>query len=49
MNVNEKYNIFDLSEQNKNLIGKYLQFFKSKQEKFIKEIKLVVDDLKDQK
>ena len=45
----EKYNIFDLSESHKNLLGKYLTFFKLKQDKFIREVKGTVDDFKDQK
>lgn len=44
-----KYNVFDLSEEHKNLLGKYLSFFKSKQDKFIREVKCTVDDFKEQK
>lgn len=49
MNPNEKYNVFDLQESHKTLLGKYLTFFKTKQDKFVKEIKLVVEDFKEQK
>jgi len=43
------YNIFDLTDSHKNLIAKYLTFFKSKQDKFVKEVKFSIDDFKDQK
>jgi hypothetical protein len=45
----EKYNIFNLCESHKNLLGKYLTFFKTKQDKFIREVKSTVDDFKEQK
>lgn len=47
--MNAQMNIFDLSEQHKGLLEKYIAFFKSKQEKLIREIKLVVDDFKEEK
>jgi len=49
MNPNENYNLFDLEENHKILLAKYLTFFKSKQDKFVKEIKLGVEEFKDQK
>jgi hypothetical protein len=49
MNSNESNNIFDLSEDHKTLLGKYLTFFKSKQDKFIREIKLAVEDFQEEK
>jgi hypothetical protein len=45
----EKFNVFDLEEAHKNLLGKYLTFFKSKQEKFVKEIKLEIEEYQDEK
>jgi hypothetical protein len=45
----DKLNIFDLEESHKNLLAKYLTFFKSKQEKFIKEIKFEIEEYQDYK
>lgn len=45
----DKLNIFDLEEGHKNLLGKYLSFFKSKQEKFVKEIKFEIEEYQDDK
>jgi hypothetical protein len=45
--MNDKYNIFELTENHKNLLTKYITFFKSKEEKFIKEIKHTINDFKD--
>ena len=42
--MNESYNLLDLKENHKALLFKYLQFFKSKKEKVLKEISLTVDD-----
>jgi hypothetical protein len=47
--MDAQYSVFDLTENHKALLGKYLTFFKLKQEKFIKEIKLSVEDFKDAK
>lgn len=47
--MNEKVSVFDLQDAHKGLLGKYLTFFKSKQESFVKEIKLVIEDFKDSK
>lgn len=49
MNPSEKYNVFDLQASHKNLLGRYLTFFKTKQDKFVKEIKLGMEDFKEQK
>jgi hypothetical protein len=49
MNMTDKFNLFDLKQDNKTLLGKYVTFFKSKQDKFVKEIKLVVEDFKNEK
>ena len=43
---NEKYNVFDLKEVHKVLLGRYLSFFKAKQDKFIKETKMFIEDFK---
>ena len=43
------YNILDLKENHKSLLFKYLQFFKSKKEKFLKEISLTIDDFSSSK
>lgn len=48
MNPNEKYNVFDLHEEHKALLGRYVTFFKSKQDKFVKEVTLTIDDFKDE-
>jgi hypothetical protein len=45
--LTQKYNIFDLAESHKSLLSKYLTFFKSKQDKFIREVKSTVDDFKE--
>jgi hypothetical protein len=45
--MNEKYNIFELTENHKNLLTKFISFFKGKEEKFIKEIKHTINDFKD--
>lgn len=47
--MNDKYNIYDLQESHKTLLGKYLTFVKTKQDKFIKEVKMVIEDFKDAK
>jgi hypothetical protein len=47
--MNEKYNVFELSENHKNLLTKYISFFKTKQDKFVKEIKLTFNDFKEAK
>ena len=47
--MNEKYNVFELKEIHKNLIIKFISFFKSKEEKFVKEIKHTFNDFKDSK
>ncbi len=45
----DKLNVFDLEEAHKNLLSKYLTFFKSKQEKFVKEIKFEIEEHQDEK
>jgi hypothetical protein len=47
--MEEKFNIFDLQEQHKNLLTKYLTFFKTKQDRFVKEIAASIEDFKDEK
>lgn len=42
--MDDKYNVFNLQEGHKTLLVKYLSFFKSKQDKFSKEITSVVED-----
>jgi hypothetical protein len=49
MNNNELKNIFDLQEAHKNLLTKYLTFFKTKQEKFVREVKFEIEDYQNQK
>ena len=49
MDSNEKYNIYNLEESHKNLLTKYLLFFKNKQDKFVRDINLEIEDFKDQK
>jgi hypothetical protein len=45
----EKFNVFDLEESHKNLLGKFLTFFKSKQDIFVKDIKLEIEEEKEKK
>jgi hypothetical protein len=47
--MNEKYDIFELTESHKVLLTKYINFFKSKQDKFVKEIKYTINDFKENK
>jgi hypothetical protein len=47
--MNDKYDVYDLSEDHKGLLIKYLNFFKTKQDKFVKEIKSSFEDFKDEK
>lgn len=49
MHSNEKFNIFNLEESHKNLLTKYLLFFKNKQDKFVKDINLEIEDFQNQK
>ena len=47
--MNEKYNVFDLSEIHKNYFVKFLSFFKNKKERLIKEIKYEIEDFRTNK
>lgn len=49
MNSKEQHNIFDLKEDHKSILGKYVTFFKLKQDKLINEIKMSVDDFTSEK
>ncbi len=45
--MNEKYNIFDLSEIHKSYFIKYIGFFRNKKDRLIKEIKYEIEDFRD--
>jgi hypothetical protein len=40
----DNYKILDLNQDHKTLLTKFIQFFKSKKEKFIRDLKLDIDD-----
>jgi len=43
------YNVLDLQEGHKALLTKYIQFFKIKKEKFVRDIKLDIEDFSSKK
>ena len=45
----DNYNILDLKEGHKTLLTKYIQFFKVKKEKFVRDIKLDIEDFQNKK
>ena len=45
----DNYNILDLREGHKTLLTKYIQFFKVKKEKIVRDIKLDFEDYQSQK
>jgi len=47
--MNEKYNVFDLSEIHKSSFIKYISFFRNKKDRLIKEIQYEIEDYRDTK
>ena len=47
--MNEKYNVFDLSESHKTSFVKFISFFRNKKDRLTKEIKYEIEDFRDNK
>ena len=47
--MNDKYNVFDLSETHKQSFVKFIGFFRTKQDRLIKEIQYEIEDYKESK
>jgi len=47
--MNEKYNVFDLSETHKSSFIKFISFFRNKKDRLIKEIQYEIEDYRDSK
>ena len=47
--MNEKYNIFDLSDTHKASFVKFISFFRNKKDRLTKEIKYEIEDFQDSK
>jgi len=45
----DNYNVLDLKEDHKGLLTKYIQFFKIKKEKFVRDLTLDIEDFSDKK
>jgi hypothetical protein len=47
--MNDNNYVVSLNDEHKSLFEKFITFFKSKQDKFVREIKLTFNDFKDKK